>query len=55
MRSRSIKGDEGLRIRGGTGLGVALLLGGAVFSHALEAGCSKAEILAINDDGAALA
>jgi hypothetical protein len=46
-----MRGEEGARVRGGAGLAVGLLLGGAVFSHAHAAGCSKAEILAINDDG----
>lgn len=45
-----MRGEDALRITGG-GLGVALLLGGAVFSHAWACGCTKAEILAINDDG----
>ncbi|KIY95148.1 hypothetical protein MNEG_12813 [Monoraphidium neglectum] len=47
-----MRGEEGARVRGGAGLAVGLLLGGAVFSHAHAAGCSKAEILAINDDDA---
>ena len=45
---RDLKGDEGQRIRGTLGLG--LLLGGATFSYGLSCGCTKAEILAINDD-----
>ena len=32
-------------------LGLGLLLGGAVFAHGLALGATKAEILAINDDG----
>lgn len=43
-------GEEGQRIRGGA-LGLGLLLGGAVFAHGVECGATKAEILAINDDG----
>jgi uncharacterized membrane protein YgcG len=49
--TRGLRGAEGARVRGGAGLNVALLLGGAVFAHAAAAGCTKAEILAINDDG----
>lgn len=47
----SLKGQEGERLRKNP-LGLGLLLGGAVFSYGLSCGCSKAEILAINDDGA---
>lgn len=47
--TRGLRGSEGERIRGGV-LGVGLLLGGATFSYALSCGCTKAEILAINDD-----
>ena len=43
-------GAEGQRVRGGV-LGLGLLLGGAVFAHGLALGATKAEILAINDDG----
>ena len=32
--------------------GLGLLIGCAVFAHGLSCGCAKAEILAINDDGA---
>jgi hypothetical protein len=46
-----MRGEEGERIRGGA-LGLGLLVGGAVFSYAHQLGCTKAEILAINDDGA---
>lgn len=45
-----MKGEAGQRVRGGA-LGLGLLLGGATFSYGLSQGCSKAEILAINDDG----
>jgi len=48
--TRGDKGDEGLRKRVGL-LGLGLLIGGATFAHGLSQGCSKAEILAINDDG----
>lgn len=47
------KGDQGARTRGGI-LGLGLLIGGATFAFGREAGCSKAEILAINDDGKTL-
>lgn len=50
--TKDIKGDEGQRVRGGA-LGLGLLVGGATFAFGHSAGCSKAEILAINDDGAA--
>ncbi|KAI8470206.1 MAG: hypothetical protein J3K34DRAFT_510837, partial [Monoraphidium minutum] len=50
--TRGLKGEEGERIRGGAGLAVGLLLGGAMLAHAWGAGCRKAEILAINDDDA---
>ena len=43
-------GDRGARVRGGI-LGLGLLMGGATFAFGWERGCSKAEILAINDDG----
>jgi hypothetical protein len=46
-----MRGEEGERIRGGA-LGLGLLVGGAVFSYGHQMGCTKAEILAINDDGA---
>jgi len=46
----SMQGDEGSRVRKNA-LGLGLLLGGAVFSYGRTCGCSKAEILAINDDG----
>ncbi len=35
------------------GVGLGLLISGAVIAHGAERGCMKAEILAINDDGAA--
>lgn len=46
-----LKRDEKDRIRGDA-LGLGLLLGGAVFAHARACGCTKAEILAIDDDSA---
>lgn len=46
-----MKGQDPLRSRGGSGLGFVMLLGCATFSHCWAAGCTKAEILAINDDG----
>lgn len=49
--TKGLKGGEGQRIRGGV-LGLGLLLGGATFSFGHKCGCKKAEILAINDDGA---
>lgn len=51
--TKGMKGEEGSRIRGGA-LGLGLLLGAATFAFALEQGCHKAEILAINDYGSAL-
>jgi len=45
-----MKGDEGERVRGGA-LGLGPLVGGATFSYGYGCGCTKAEILAINDDG----
>jgi hypothetical protein len=45
-----MKGEEGSRARVGV-MGLGLLIGGATFAYGLEAGCTKAEILAINDDG----
>lgn len=45
-----MKDSEGERLRGGV-LGLGLLMGGAVFSYGYSCGCTKAEILAINDDG----
>lgn len=47
--TRGLSGDVGQRVRGGP-LGLGLLLGGATFSYGHSRGCSKAEILAINDD-----
>ena len=47
---RRKRGEEGQRVRGGI-LGLGLLIAMAVFAHGYAAGCSKAEILAINDDG----
>ncbi len=40
------------RIRGGTFFGLSLLIVAAIMSHGHECGCVKAEMLAINDDGA---
>lgn len=45
-----MKGQEGERVRKNA-LGLGLLLGGAVLSYGHSCGCTKAEILAINDDG----
>jgi hypothetical protein len=39
-----------LRARAQTAFGVALLLGAVAFTHARVLGCSKAELLAINDN-----
>ena len=47
--TRGLSGDVGQRVRGGP-LGLGLLLGGATFAYGHSRGCSKAEILAINDD-----
>jgi hypothetical protein len=41
-----------LRARAQTAFGVALLLGAVAFTHARALGCSKAELLAINDNNA---
>ena len=49
--TRGVRGTEGERLRGGA-LGLGLLLGCATFAYGLQKGCRKAEILAINDDGA---
>lgn len=40
------------RIRGGSFFGLSLLIVAAIMSHGHECGCVKAEMLAINDDGA---
>ena len=40
------------RIRGGSFFGLSLLIVAAIMSHGFECGCVKAEMLAINDDGA---
>ena len=45
------KGSETRTRAWGSPLGLGLLLGGATFAYGYEAGCRKAEILAINDDG----
>ncbi|KAK9793722.1 hypothetical protein WJX73_010508 [Symbiochloris irregularis] len=44
-------GTEGQRMRGGI-LGLGLLVAMTVFAHGYAAGCTTAEILAINDDDA---
>ena len=46
-----MRGTEGARVRGGA-LGLGLLVGAATFAFGWRKGCRKAEILAINDDGA---
>lgn len=46
-------GEEGDRLRGGI-LGLGFLLAAAVFAYGYWQGCRKAEILAINDNGAHL-
>jgi hypothetical protein len=38
-----------LRARAQTAFGLALLLGAAAFVHAAQQGCTRAELLAIND------
>ena len=40
------------RVRGGSFFGLSLLIVAAIMSHGHECGCRKAEMLAINDDGA---
>lgn len=40
-----------MRIRGGSFFGLSLLIAAAIMSYGHECGCSKAEMLAINDDG----
>ncbi|PSC70810.1 Viral IAP-associated factor [Micractinium conductrix] len=49
--TKNQRGDEGARTRGGV-LGLGLLMGAATFAFGVAAGCTKAEILAINDDEA---
>jgi hypothetical protein len=44
----SAKGNKTAR---GNALGLGLLLGAATFAYFRQKGCTKAEILAINDDG----
>jgi hypothetical protein len=51
--TRGLKGDEGDRLRGGP-RGLGLYVGVATFAFAHSKGCKRAEILAINDDGALL-
>ena len=41
-----------LRARAQTAFGLALLIGSAAFTHAAGLGCTRAELLAINDDNA---
>lgn len=45
--TRGLRGEEGSRARGGV-LGLGLLMGAATFAFGRAAGCTKAEILAIN-------
>lgn len=40
------------RVRGGSFFGLSILIVAAIMSHGHACGCSKAEMLAINDDGA---
>jgi len=47
---RTFPGDADARSRGGL-LGLALLVGCATFAYAAQRGCTRAEILAIRDDG----
>ena len=49
--TKNQRGDEGARTRGGV-LGLGLLMGAATFAFGVAAGCTKAEILAINGEGA---
>lgn len=48
--ARLAEGDRD-RIRGGSFFGLSLLIAAAVMSYGYECGCTKAEMLAINDDG----
>jgi len=52
FNSRMQRGSATRRRAWGSARGLGLLLGGATFAHGREAGCRKAEILAINDDDA---
>mmetsp|Transcript_9881 Transcript_9881/g.28287 ORF Transcript_9881/g.28287 Transcript_9881/m.28287 type:complete len:130 (-) Transcript_9881:131-520(-) len=52
FNSRMKRGSEERSRAWGSPRGLGLLLGGATFAYGLEAGCRKAEILAINDDDA---
>lgn len=45
-----LRGEAGDRLRGGA-LGLGLMIGGAAFAYGASCGCTKAEILAVNDDG----
>lgn len=47
-----IQTDTARQARATSFLGLGLLLGGATFSYGLSCGCTKAQILAINDDDA---
>jgi hypothetical protein len=49
--TKGMRGAEGDRIRGGA-LGLGLMIGCATFAYGMRKGCTKAEILAIKDDGA---
>ena len=51
--TRGLKGTEGERLRGGH-RGLGLYVGVATFAFAHSKGCTRAEILAINDDGVSL-
>ena len=46
----SLAKESRQRVRAGP-LGLGLLVGLATLSYGLDCGCTKAEILAINDDG----
>ena len=49
----SLKGEAGAKAKRNL-VGLGLIVALASFAYGREAGCSKAEMLAINDDGAAL-
>ncbi len=51
--TRGLRGEEGARARGGV-LGLGLLMGAATLAFGRAAGCTKAEILAINGEGSYL-
>jgi hypothetical protein len=50
--TRGIQTDTARQAQATSFLGLGLLLGGATFAYGLSCGCTKAEILAINDDDA---